>query len=213
MLKIISLKYITMNTKEIKQETSEFVQRNKDGYFNATALIKYYNKISGQNKQIGRYKFNLSTNVLVEQLKSEGILNPIISGSGSGEASGTWMHATVFFDFAMWLSVDFKSKVIDYVTNGLLDDRDDSGDYYNQMCAQIVETYVAIFGIKPPSKMFIEEGNRIKALVTDKGRNDMTEQELRQLTYLQKVNANLISKGIGKAARIKRLEEAAEIKI
>jgi hypothetical protein len=41
----------------------------------------------------------------------------------------------------------------------------------------------------------------------------MTEQELRQITYLQKVNANLIRKRIGKESRIKRLVEAAEITI
>jgi hypothetical protein len=81
------------------------------------------------------------------------------------------------------------------------------------MCAQILTTYVDVYGIKPPAKVFIGEANLIKSLVTNKERNDMTEQELRQITYLQKVNANLISKGMGKDARIKRLKQASEIQI
>ena len=41
----------------------------------------------------------------------------------------------------------------------------------------------------------------------------MTEQELKQITYLQKVNTNLIKKRIGKQSRVKKLIEASEINI
>jgi hypothetical protein len=39
----------------------------------------------------------------------------------------------------------------------------------------------------------------------------MTEQELKQLTYLQKFNTMLIKKRIGKESRIKQLIQAAEV--
>ena len=202
-----------MKTNQIMTRDAGFIQRTKDGYFNATKLIEHHNKSGGQEKQMQRYKVNASTKDFVEQLKKEGIIKPIIASSGSGESSGTWMHPKLFIDFAMWLSVEFKSKVIDYVLDGLILSRNDAGDYYNQMCAQILTTYVDVYGIKPPAKVFIGEANLIKSLVTNKERNDMTEQELRQITYLQKVNANLISKGMGKDARLKRLKQASEIQI
>ena len=74
-------------------------------------------------------------------------------------------------------------------------------------------TFVDYYHRKPPALIYIQEANMIKSLVTNKPRNEMTEQELRQITYLQKVNANLIKKRIGKQSRIKRLIEASEIQI
>ena len=54
----------------------------------------------------------------------------------------------------------------------------------------------------------------VRNIVTNKKeRNDMTEQELKQITYLQKFNTNLIKKGIGSASRKSKLSEANEIKI
>ena len=202
-----------MKTNQIMTRGTGFVQRTKDSYFNSSHLLDHYNKNNAQKKQMPKYKSNASTKDFIEQLESEGIIKPMISGRGSGESSGTWMHPKLFIDFAMWLSVEFKSKVIDYVLDGLILSRNDAGDYYNQMCAQILTTYVDVYGIKPPAKVFIGEANLIKSLVTNKERNAMTEQELRQITYLQKVNANLISKVMGKEARIKRLKQASEIQI
>jgi len=79
------------------------------------------------------------------------------------------------------------------------------------MSAVILETYVSYYGTKPPATIFIEEANLVKSLVAIKDRNNMTEAELRQLTYLQKFNAMLIKKRVGKTSRIRRLKEAAEI--
>ena len=139
--------------------------------------------------------------------------NPMITGRGTGQNSGTWMHPKLFIDFAMWVSVEFKSSVIDYVLDGLIFSRNEAGNYYNEMCAMILDVYSEYYHKKPPSLIYIQEANMIKSLVTNNLRNKMTEQELNQITYLQKVNANLISKRIGKASRIKRLIEASEIKI
>jgi hypothetical protein len=111
----------------------------------------------------------------------------------------------------MWVSVEFKSKVIDYVIDGLIKSRHNAGDYYKEMTSAILDTYVDFYGIKPPPHIYIEEANMVKSLVAAKDRNNMNESELKQLTYLQKYNTMLIKKRIGKASRIKRLIEASNV--
>lgn len=204
---------IIMKTNQILIRTEAFIQRTKDGYFNATKLIDFYNFNSVIKKQLGNYQKNQATIEYSKLLKSEGIDKPTITGRGSGVNAGTWMHPKLFIDFAMWVSVEFKSVVIDYVLDGLIKSRNDAGDYYNEMCAEILEVYSEYYKKKPPIFIYIQEANNIKALVSIEDRNKMSEQELKQITYLQKVNSNLIKKRIGKDKRIKRLKEAAEIVI
>lgn len=200
-----------MVTNQVMLRDVGFIQRTSDGYFNATELIKQWNNISSSKKQLGQYQLLNSTTEFVEQLKKEGIDKPIIAGRGKGINSGTWVHPKVFIDLAMWVSVEFKSKVIDYVIDGLIKCRHDAGDYYNEMTKAILETYIDYYKVKPPAHVYIEEANLVKSLVASKDRNNMTENELRQLTYLQKFNTMLIKKRIGKESRIKQLIQAAEV--
>lgn len=202
-----------MKTNQVMIREQGFIQRTIDGYFSATELIKKWNSNSINKKQLGQYQLLNSTNEFIEQLKKEGIEKPIITRRGKGENSGTWVHPKVFIDLAMWVSIEFKSKVIDYVIDGLIQNRHEAGDYYKEMCAQILDTYTTHFRSKPPASIYIEEANRLKELVGSKDRNNMTEQELKQLTYLQKFNTMLIKKKIGKDSRIKQLKQAAEIKL
>ena len=200
-----------MKTNQIMIREVGFIQRTSDGYFSATNLIKQWNIQKNDGKQLGNYMTNQGTIEYIEQLKKEGIEKPIDTKSGRGDNAGTWVHPKVFVDLAMWVSVEFKSKVIDYVIDGLIKSRTDAGDYYNEMTKTILETYVEYHGIKPPSTLYIEEANMLKGLVAAKDRNNMTESELKQLTYLQKFNTMLIKKRVGKESRIKQLKQAAEV--
>jgi hypothetical protein len=202
-----------MKTNQIMVREEGFIQRTSDGYFNATKLVEIWNQSNGEKKQLGNYMKNQSTQEYIEQLKKEGIENPLITSRGSGPKSGTWVHPKVFIDLAMWVSVEFKSRVIDYVLDGLIKSRHDAGDYYNEMTQAILETYYSTYGVKPPGKVYIDEANMVKSLVACKDRNNMTESELRQVTYLQKFNTMLIKKNIGKESRIKQLIQASEIVI
>jgi hypothetical protein len=188
-----------------------FLQRTKDGYFNANELLKNWNEKSNEKKQLGNFKKNTSTRDFIEQLKKEGIENPIISSRGINGA--TWLHPKLFIDFAMWVSVEFKSKVIDYVLDGLINSRHDAGDFYNEMCATILDKYIEHKGTKPPATIYINEANTIKKILSlnGKNRNEMTEKDLNNITQLQKMNSLLISKNVGKDSRVKRLKELAEI--
>lgn len=185
-----------------------FIQRTKDGYFNATNLLNNWNKEgSNKTKLMSVYNKLKSTTEFIEQLKDEGINQPLISST-----KGTWMHGKLFIDFAMWVSVEFKSIVLDYVLDGLINSRHDAGDYYNEMCAAILIRFVDYYGRKPPASIYIHEARLIKSLLklSKKERNLMTEKELNCITQMQKLNSILIQKGIGKDARIKQLEINAE---
>lgn len=202
-----------MKTNQIMVREEGFIQRTSDGYFNATMLVEIWNQSNGEKKQLGNYMKNQSTQEYIEQLKKEGIENPLITSRGSGPKSGTWVHPKVFIDLAMWVSVEFKSRVIDYVLDGLIKSRHDAGDYYNEMTQAILESYYKYYSTKPPGYIYIEEANMVKSLVSCKDRNNMTESELRQVTYLQKFNTMLIKKNVGKESRIKQLIQAAEINV
>lgn len=200
-----------MKTNQVMIREIGFKQRTIDSYFNANELLNSYNYFRKEKKILQNFNKNKETIEFIEQLKKEGIESPSITGRGSGVNSGTWMHPKLFIDFAMWLSVEFKSKVIDMVLDGLIVSRNDAGDYYKEMCATIMEVYIDTNNCKPNPMIYISEANRIKELVNPKDRNELTEQELKQITYLQKVNSMLIRKKIGKESRVKRLIEANEV--
>lgn len=200
-----------MKTNQVMTREEGFIQRTSDGFFNATKLVENWNNANGDKKQLGNYMKTQGTIEYIEQLKKEGISMPIIAVRGQGDKSGTWVHPKVFIDVAMWVSVEFKSKVIDFVIDGLIKSRHDAGDYYNEMTKAILETYVDTHGVKPPARVYIDEANLVKSLVSITDRNNMSESELRQVTYLQKFNTMLIKKRIGKESRIKQLTQASEI--
>ena len=199
-----------MKTNQVLRRTEFMHQRTKDGYFSANVLIDGYNSMSGKKpKQLQKYKNNSSFKDFVKHLKDEGIENPVISGRGIN--GGTWMHPKLFIDFAMWVSVEFKSQVIDMVMDGLILSRNCAGDYYKEMCATILDKYQEVKGNKPAHFIFINEANNIKkALGVKKDRNELSQKELDNITTLQKFNSKLIEKGVGKESRIKQLNQLAE---
>lgn len=202
-----------MKTNQIMiRNNKSFLQRTKDGFFNANVLLEEWNsKTNKKPLQMGNYKKNQSTNDFIKQLQKEGIDKPYISGRG--KFGGTWMHPKLFIDFAMWVSIEFKSIVIDYVLDGLIKSRHEAGDYYNEMCAVILETHIDYYKTKPSPLVYSTEANRIKKLLnlTNKERNLMTEKELSNITLMQKQNSILLKKKVGKDARIKQLASLAEL--
>ncbi len=202
-----------MKTNQIMiRSNPAFVQRTSDGYLNATVLLDNWNSKPGvQVKQMARYKENQSTIDFVELLKGEGIKSPFLSTRG--KYGGTWMHPKLYVDFAMWVSIEFKSDVLGCIVDGLIKSRTDAGDYYNQMSAAILESFTRFFKRKPNPTIYINEARRIKALlgVNGQDRNCMTEKQLQNITRMQKFNAHLLGLNLGKDARVKKLEYLAMV--
>jgi KilA-N domain len=197
-----------MKTNQILVREDGFCQRTLDSYFNANLLVDYWNaKNIGKKKLLQNFKAIKETKEFIEQLKKEGIEKPYIAKGGKISDGITWMHPKLFIDFAMWISVEFKSKVIDMVLDGLIISRHDAGDFYNEMCVVIMEKYVEHFKTKPPSMIYIKEAKMINDILGIKNnRNELSEEQLRNITILQRVNAQLINDNVGKVSRIKQMQ-------
>ena len=101
--------------------------------------------------------------------------------------------------------------MIDYVIDGLIKSRNDAGDYYNEMVAMIMKKYIETYDTKPNPMIYINEARMIKKLAgVDKDRNELPEKDLDVITALQKLNAELIESGVGKASRKRQLETLAK---
>lgn len=192
-------------------------QRTKDSYFNATELLSIYNYNSSIQKVFGEYWSNKSTKEFIEEIEKDLFLNignspylennmksennPIIVNkcyeTKRGKGGSTWMHPYLFVDFAMWLSPQFKLQIIKWVYDNLIDFRNQAGDYYKEMCEVICKKYEQFYKEKPNYLVYIKEANFINSLVYNeyKGgmRNELTEEELKLLNQLQKINIKLIN--------------------
>lgn len=121
-------------------------QRTKDSMFNATNLLKQWNKFVEDNKEDAQkfgyvkkelkdYLDNKTTQEFVKALANEENLNreksPYLASRGKN--GGTWMHPLMFVDFAMWLNPVFKVKVLKFVYDQMLKYRNDAGDAYKEL--------------------------------------------------------------------------------
>lgn len=114
-------------------------QRTKDAFFNATELLKQWNRYSGQQKQMAHYTDNSSTEEFIKALISEERFKERDSVliQSRGKSGGTWMHPLLFIDFAMWLNPTFKVKVLKFVYDEMIRYRNLAGDAYPAMCRAV----------------------------------------------------------------------------
>lgn len=192
-----------MKTNQIMIRDFKVEQRTSDYFFNATSVIKYWNLNNPtERKDIAEYSRLKSTKDFIDYVsKNEEIEKPYIASN-----KGTWMHPHIFIDFAMWVSIEFKSMAIKWILDGLIKSRNDAGDYYNEMTAKILEKHIELYGSKPNINLYQQEANLIKDIANiNKTRNEMTEAELSKITTLQKVNTTLISDNVSREIRRKHL--------
>jgi hypothetical protein len=201
-------------------------QRTKDGYFNATDLIKIYNNVTGTRKDISDFIRLKSTIefadviILKESDTSIPVSNdnltvtkPVIETKKGGKEQGTWMHPYMFIDFAMWLSPEFKYNTIKWVHDNLIQIRISSGDNYVAMCAAFSRRYREIFGEPAPSKMFQREAERIREImgIGEKPLNEWTETELQLRNELQITNIISFDSGYSLEQRMELLMNTKKI--
>jgi len=192
-----------MKTRQIlaPSNNEDRIQRSDDGYFNATHFLNCYNIGSKEKKLMADFNKLKSTKDFINYLESnESIKKPV-----RGSTKGTWMHPKIFIDFAMWLSLEFKSQAIQWILDGLIRERNDVGDSYNLMCAEIVKRHIEYYDKKPPIYIFANEGKMLKDIVGVVDRNTSTEKQLYVLNILQKLNTKLIIDKVGKDSRKSQL--------
>lgn len=161
-------------------------QRTKDGFFNATSLLKQWNHSSGMQKQMIHYTDIEPTKEFLKALLEEENLKERqdVLIQSKGKNGGTWMHPLLFLDFAMWLNPRFKVKVLKFVQDEMIKFRNLAGDAYPEMC-KAVHTII-------PENIFRE---KIVALA----------KSLNILVYGK--HENLMRNKVGDASKIKELYE------
>lgn len=115
------------------------VQRTKDGFFNATELLKQWNVSNNSKKELKHYFENQSANELINTIVERENLNSRNSAylGSRGKNGGTWMHPILFIDFAMWINPSFKYDVIKFVYDEMIKFRNLAGDAYPSMCRAV----------------------------------------------------------------------------
>lgn len=173
-------------------------QRTKDGFFNATALLKQWNENSGQQKQMSHYTDNISTQEFITALLKEENLkerNSVILQT-RGKNGGTWMHPIAFLDFAMWLNPAFKVKVLKFVADQMIFYRNEAGEAYKRL-ASAISKIVKPEQMKEAMRQTAEGlnwcifNNHKTALRNENG----TEDNQRKLFELERLVATLIEDG------------------
>lgn len=117
-------------------------QRTKDSMFNATNLLKQWNEVSGEKKEITKFFDNDNTKEFISALLEEEKLDTQKSAYVKSKArldrgGGTWMHPILFVKFAMWLNPRFEVQVIKFVYDQMLKYRNDAGDAYKELGTSI----------------------------------------------------------------------------
>lgn len=173
-------------------------QRTKDGFFNATALLKLWNSSSGQQKQMSHYTDNAATKEFLTALLKEENLKERDSVllQTRGKNGGTWMHPLAFLDFAMWLNPSFKVKVLKFVADQMLFYRNEAGEAYKRL-ASAISKIVKPEHMKDAMRQTAEGlnwcifNNHKSALRNEHG----TEENQRKLFELERLVATLIEDG------------------
>lgn len=200
-------------------------QRNTDGYFNATLLLDIANSNSDEQKRFKDFWENKGTqnflNELAKDLNRDNSAHLVTTlpsdlyETKRGRGGCTWMHPYLFVKFAMWLSPKFEVQVIKWVYDNLIDFRNQAGDYYKELCSSIMNRYTKYFSEKPSPLIFSNEAKYLNSLVVGvfKGleRNELNEKQLDLLNNLQKLDINMIEKGLGKLQRYEKLRDYADM--
>ena len=180
----------------------EVHQRTKDGMFNATDLLKQWNRQTGQKKKLDHFFENKSTDEFIDVLcediadkqmdKNLHTRNSVYvkSRASRGANAGTWMHPYLFIDFAMWLNPKFKYQVIKFVHDQLIEQRHEAGDLYRILGRAVTKFKDANYAQVAKGLNYIVFGVHDSEL-----RQKATPQQLKELVDLQKKLAFAVDMG------------------
>lgn len=176
-------------------------QITKDGFFNATELLKQWNRVSGMKKEVTKFLDLGSTSELVKIIMEREDLHTqdstyVKSRASRGDNAGTWMHPVLFIDFAMWINPSFKYDVIKFVYDDMIRYRNLAGDSYKELASAISKIVPKTFIPKAMQKV----GEALNWIVFDSHepllRNKHgNESKQRELWQLEKKVADLINEG------------------
>lgn len=193
-----------MKTNQVmERKMGDFIvaQRTKDGFFNATALLKQWNQKAVSERKLDNYfgsektKDFIATIMVRENLDTPKMVY-VKSRAARGGNSGTWMHPMLFIDFAMWINSSFKYDVLKFVYDEMIKYRNDAGDAYKELGGAVSKIVSKDFMPKATSKIgealnWVIFNGHEKLLRNKNGE----EKSLRELWQLERKIADLINEG------------------
>lgn len=169
----------------------DVIQRTSDSMFNATLLLKQWNKkfpndtraldnfwkqthLRELMSEISKNELGFNT-VDFTELKKK--LTTIKSGRHCG---GTWMHPILFIKFAMYLNPKFEYSVIKFVYDSLIEFRHKAGDNYNVLTESIAKLADADYRNVAIAIQWIVFNHTGKNL-----RQNATQDQLKEITDIE----------------------------
>jgi hypothetical protein len=177
-----------------KMGSFDVLQRTKDGYFDANALLSQWNaRKDNPERRISRFLDSPKTKEFINEIQKEipsaemhnGIISAFYEKKGRNTSKGRtkdeiWMHPYLFIDFAMWLNPKFKLSVIKFVYDQLIKQRTLAGDNYKTLSSSIV---------KLKGYSFQEVAKAIQWIVYNKIgkelRQTATQEQLQEINEIQ----------------------------
>ena len=122
-----------------KMGNFDVTQRTKDGFFNATDLLKQWNKASVSERKLDNFFASEKTKEFINTIMERESLNTpkMVYLKSRGKKGGTWMHPMLFIDFAMWINPSFKYDVIKFVYDQMITYRKESCDAYKKLSSAV----------------------------------------------------------------------------
>jgi len=118
-------------------------QKSKTGYLCANDILQHGNKWRLLNNLPA-----LSFANWINSTATQDLIRAIEEHSGEkakygnvGRSGKTWLHPFLFIDLALAISPKLKVEVYAWITDELLQYRNDSGDSYKMMCGALWEAY------------------------------------------------------------------------
>lgn len=193
-----------MKTNQLmKRKMGDFsvTQRTKDGFFNATYLLKQWNqKHTSERKMDNYFNSEKSKEFISTIMERENLHTPklvyVKSKASRGENAGTWMHPLLFIDFAMWINPSFKYDVLKFVYDEMIKYRNEAGDAYNRLGSAVAKIVQKDFMPKAMQKI----GEALNWIVFNEHERNIRNQygdesKQRELYELEKKVADLINEG------------------
>lgn len=184
-------------------------QRTKDAFFNATALLKQWNKTSNVERKMDNYFASEKTKLFIDTIMERENLNTpkmVYLKTRGKYGGGTWMHPMLFIDFAMWIDPEFKYDVLKFVYDQMIAFRNEAGDAYKELSSAVARVVKPNY-MKVAMKQIAEGLNwcifneHETAIRNQHGE----EAKMRSLFELERKVASLIEDGF-----IKSLDEIME---
>lgn len=186
-------------------------QRTKDGFFCASSLMKAWNESTGQQKRVQHYLDNSATkeffNALIaddENMRnSDKPMNQVFTKTpaktnknGQRVAGEVWMSPLAFLDFCLWLNPTFKVKVLKFISDQMIEYRNEAGNAYKMLAVSVAKIVEKDFMRTAMSKIaegmnycvFGSHEKMIRNQFGDEGR-------MRELFHFERKVAELIAEG------------------